>query len=198
MIMASTLLALTLCSAGIQGKAINSVIGPFIAYAERFYMCETDNQPLLWRWFLRATHFNPLRPKELQRLTGNVTATGGLLDDSDWLKIIVDTRSNNQWKENAYVFKFNDHACLTIKVNIPDFYEKLLKKRNVKGACFFRPGVYEINDAPMNWTFPNVPIFPYGQYRYRLMIATLAWPGMCKQGDSGRGLGCQVTCDPGI
>ncbi|XP_052128321.1 uncharacterized protein LOC113203124 isoform X1 [Frankliniella occidentalis] len=228
MIMASTLLALTLCSAGIQGKAINSVIGPFIAYAERFYMCETDNQPLLWRWFLRATHFNPLRPKELQRLTGNVTATGGLLDDSDWgpyiayverfymcepdnrplpwrwvlrathfnpfkpkelqrvtgnltfssgllddsdwVKVIVDTRSNNQWKENAYVLKFNDHACRAIKVNIPGFYEQFLKKREVKGACLFRPGVYETNDAPLNWTFPNVPALPYGQYRFRLMI----------------------------
>ncbi|XP_026284624.1 uncharacterized protein LOC113210729 isoform X2 [Frankliniella occidentalis] len=133
-------------------------------------MCESDNQPLPWRWYLRATHFNPLKPKELQRITGNVTATSGSFDNSDWLKVIADTRSNNQWKENAFVFKFNNGACRHFKINSPGFYGLLLKKREVKGACVFKPGVYEFNDAPLNWTFPNFPIIPYGQYRFRMMV----------------------------
>ncbi|XP_026286009.1 uncharacterized protein LOC113211750 isoform X2 [Frankliniella occidentalis] len=163
----------------IHGKVINSVIGPYIAYGERFYMCEPDNRPLPWRWFLRATHFNPLKPKELQRVTGNVTATSGTLDDSGWVKVIVDTRSNNQWKENAYVFKFNNRACQTVKVNAPGIYEQLLKKREVKGACMFKAGVYEINDAPVDWSFPNVPILPYAQYRFRLMIGNAETLNAC-------------------
>ncbi|XP_052126783.1 uncharacterized protein LOC127750141 [Frankliniella occidentalis] len=111
MIMASTLLALMVCSAGVHGKVINSVI----------------------------------------------------------MKIIADIWSNNQWKENAYVFKFSQ-PCRNFKENVPGFYEQLLRKREVKGACLFRPGVYEINDAPMNWTFPNIPIMPYRQYRVRIMV----------------------------
>ncbi|XP_026286185.1 uncharacterized protein LOC113211881 [Frankliniella occidentalis] len=133
-------------------------------------MCEPDNRPLPWRWWVRATHFNPLKPKALQRLTGNVTSTSGIFGDNEWAKTIVDVRSNNQWKENAFVFKFNNKACQTLKVNIPGFYEVVLKKREVKGACMFKAGVYEFNDAPIDWTCPNVPIMPYGHYRVRIMI----------------------------
>ncbi|XP_052132768.1 uncharacterized protein LOC127752145 [Frankliniella occidentalis] len=169
--MASTLVALALmCSVGIHGRAINSVIGPYIAYAERYYMCEPDNRPLPWRWWVRTTHFNPVRPKVLPRITGNMTSTSGDLDDSVWVKTIVDVRSNNQWKENAFVFKFNNKACQIAKVNSPGWYEVVLKKREVKGACIFKPGVYEFHDAPIDWNFPNVPIMPYGHYRARVMI----------------------------
>ncbi|XP_052128315.1 uncharacterized protein LOC113205824 isoform X1 [Frankliniella occidentalis] len=163
-------LAIITCGQAVHGKGINSMIGPYIAYGERFYMCEPDNRPLPWKWYLRATHFNPYKPKELQRITGNVSGATGLFDDGSWLKVIVDARSNNQWKENAYVFNFKKNGCRVIKENIPGFYEQVLKKREVKGVCAFKPGVYEVNNAPIDWSFPNVPILPYGQYRFRLMI----------------------------
>ncbi|XP_026287854.1 uncharacterized protein LOC113213116 isoform X2 [Frankliniella occidentalis] len=143
-------LALITCGKGIQGKGINSVIGPYTAFVERFYNCQPDNRPLPWTWNLRVTHFNPYKPKELQRLT--------------------DTRSNNQWKENAFVFNFIKNGCRALKDNAPGYYEQVLKKREVKGACCFKPGVYEVNNASVDWSFPNVPILPYGRYRVRAMF----------------------------
>ncbi|XP_052125380.1 uncharacterized protein LOC113214178 isoform X2 [Frankliniella occidentalis] len=153
--MASTLVALALmCSTAIHGRYINSVMGPYTAYGERFYMCEPDNRPLPWRWFVRTTHFNPLRPNELQRMTGNVTSTSGIIDNSNWATTIIDIRSNNQWKENAFVFKFKNQACQIAKVHAPAFYKLVFKKREVNGACIFHP----------------VPIMPYGHYRARVMV----------------------------
>ncbi|XP_052128318.1 uncharacterized protein LOC113205824 isoform X4 [Frankliniella occidentalis] len=163
-------LAIITCGQAVHGKGINSMIGPYTAYGERFYMCEPDNRPLPWRWHFRATHFNPYKPKELQRLTGNVTTTIGTFDDNCWMKVIVDARSNNQWKENAYIFNFRKNACRVLKENAPGFYEQVLKKREVKGVCAFNPGVYEADNAPIDWSFPNVPILPYGQYRFRVMV----------------------------
>ncbi|XP_026283711.1 uncharacterized protein LOC113210098 isoform X3 [Frankliniella occidentalis] len=123
------LLTLLLFQEGNPRKIINSVIGPYIAYGERFYMCEPNNRLLPCRWNIRASHFNPYKPKELQRLTGNVTSTVTVNDDC-WAKVVVDVRSNNQWKENAFVFNFNDGACRVLKENIPAFYKQVLKGKD--------------------------------------------------------------------
>ncbi|XP_052120176.1 uncharacterized protein LOC127748869 [Frankliniella occidentalis] len=79
-------LGLMLSREGIDGKVIKSLIGPYISYGERFYMCPPDNGSLPWTWHLHATHFNPYKPKELQRLTGNVTFRSFPLDDNTWVR----------------------------------------------------------------------------------------------------------------
>ncbi|XP_052126705.1 uncharacterized protein LOC113206000 isoform X2 [Frankliniella occidentalis] len=154
------LLVALMCQEGIHSKPLNSLIGPFIAYAERFYLCEPDNHPLPWSWHLRVTHFNPYKPRELQLVTGNVTFAN--------IKVVADNWSNNQWKENAFIFYFRRNACQAVRTNIPGFYESVLKKET-KGACAVK-GVYEVNNTPVNWTFPNVPIMPYANYRLRIML----------------------------
>ncbi|XP_026287608.1 uncharacterized protein LOC113212944 [Frankliniella occidentalis] len=170
------LLAL-MCQEGIHGKGINSLMGPYVAYGERFYMCEANNTPLPWRWNLRASHFNPHKPKELQRLTGNLTGSTSL-DDSCWAKVIMDTRSNNQWKENAFMANFKNNACQTLKENIPGFYEKIFKTQ-MKGACILKPGVYEVNNTSVDWTFPKFAIMPYGHYRFRATVGKAESQYLC-------------------
>ncbi|XP_052122301.1 uncharacterized protein LOC127749182 [Frankliniella occidentalis] len=162
-------LAIITCGQGVHGKPINSMVGPYIAYVERFYNCDPENRTLPWRWYLRGSHFNPFKPKEFQRLTGNITLTNATFDDSCSMKIILDLRSNNQWKENAFVFNFRKNACRVFKENNPTLYEVVYKKRESNGACILKPGVYELNNASVDWTFPNVPILPYGRYRLRSM-----------------------------
>ncbi|XP_052121249.1 uncharacterized protein LOC127749001 [Frankliniella occidentalis] len=96
---------------GTLGKAINTLIGPYIAYGDRFFMCEPN---LPSKWYIRASHFNPQKPKELQVLTGNAT----------------------------FAIPYDD-------------------------GCW---GVYEANNTPVDWTFPNVPVMPYGHYRLRALF----------------------------
>ncbi|XP_052125610.1 uncharacterized protein LOC127749832 [Frankliniella occidentalis] len=158
-----------MCHEGTHGKRFNSLVGPFIASVDRYYMCEPNNRPLPWRWHLRTTHFNPHKPKELQHLTGNITANE-TFDDSCWGRVILDAWSNNQWKENAFVFYFKNNGCKAFKENIPGLYDLVFKKTETKGTCKMKPGVYELNNAPINWTYPKVPIMPYGHFRFRLTI----------------------------
>ncbi|XP_026287640.2 uncharacterized protein LOC113212972 [Frankliniella occidentalis] len=153
---------------GSHRKVINSLIGPYIAYGERFYMCEPNGSLLPWTWYLRGSHFNPYKPKVLQLMTGNVTGVVPF-DDRGWTKIVVDLRSNNQWKENAFVFNFNKRGpCSVCKEHVPSAFKQFLLKGEDEGACPRPPGVYEVNDTAVGWTFPSVPIIPYGTYRFRV------------------------------
>ncbi|XP_026287610.1 uncharacterized protein LOC113212946 [Frankliniella occidentalis] len=152
----------------IHGKVINSLIGPYITYGERFYTCEPVNPTLPWKWYIRHSHFNPRKPKELQRLTGNVTGSTYSYDDSCWGKAVVDVRSNNQWKENAFVFDFKNNPCRAFRENMPGIFNFLYKQGGVEGTCKFKPEIYLLNDTPMDWTFPNIPVLPYGHYRVRV------------------------------
>ncbi|XP_052122366.1 uncharacterized protein LOC113213664 [Frankliniella occidentalis] len=131
-------------------------------------MCELQNRTPAWKWNIHTTRFNPYKPREILLLSGNVTGVNGSLDDNCWGKIILDVWRNNQWKENAFVFFRKDKACTHIKTNVPTLYEPLFKKRETKGQCILKPGVYELNNAPVKWVFPNIPIMPYGRYRFRM------------------------------
>ncbi|XP_052131140.1 uncharacterized protein LOC127751518 [Frankliniella occidentalis] len=159
-----------LCQSDILCKNINSFAGPYIVYNERFYMSELKNRTFLWKWNLHATRFNPYKPREIQLLTGNVTGVNVSIDDNCWAKVILDTWKNNQWKENAFVIFVKDKACTHGKINLPGFYEQLFKKRETKGACIVKPGVYELKNAPVKLAFPNFPIMPYGRYRFKLTV----------------------------
>ncbi|XP_052130157.1 uncharacterized protein LOC127751120 isoform X1 [Frankliniella occidentalis] len=162
--------ALALCPKGIYGKAFNSLVGPYIAYTEQFSLCDPDpNHPIAWKWYLRSTHFNPFKPKELQLVTGNITGLIDIGDDYGGVAIL-DIRSNNQWKENAFVFSYKKNVCRAIRDNIPGFTSVFFKIKPT-GPCIFKRGFYEVNNAPIDWTFPNVPVMPYGHYRFKLMMS---------------------------
>ncbi|XP_026289006.2 uncharacterized protein LOC113213990 [Frankliniella occidentalis] len=167
----SFIVALALISPlGIHGKVLNNFMGPFIAYTERFSLCESNNQPLPWRWHLRGTHFNPAKPRESQLLTGNITGEKYPLDNKSWAKVVIDVRSNNQWKENGFIFSFKDKACQNFKDHIPTVYELFFKKNETKGECKIEPGVYEVENGPIRWVFPKFPIGFYGHFRFKLMF----------------------------
>ncbi|XP_026274879.1 uncharacterized protein LOC113204090 [Frankliniella occidentalis] len=174
--MSLILVIVLLCQKAIHGKAINSLFGPYIAYVERFYNCGPDDLP--WQWHLRVTHFNPVKPREAQLLTGNVTIDEPV-DDSFGVKVFLDVRSNNQWKENAVVFAFKSGVCQRLKENMPTFYNLFYKKSETEGTCVLKPGVYEANNEPCEWVFPKFPILPYGQYRYRFTVSKLDRPIAC-------------------
>ncbi|XP_052131384.1 uncharacterized protein LOC127751625 isoform X2 [Frankliniella occidentalis] len=132
LVLAALILALvgrTGIGRGVDGRAINSFAGPYILHADLFYMCEPPNRQLPWRWFFRTSHYNPRTPKELQRLTGNVTSVNITTDDSVWMRIFLDIWSNNQWKENAFVVFFKDKACTNLKVHLPGFYKNVYAKQ---------------------------------------------------------------------
>ncbi|XP_052128452.1 uncharacterized protein LOC113215105, partial [Frankliniella occidentalis] len=157
-----------LCKDGIHGKAINSFAGPYTAYIERFYTCE-NNVAMAWRVYFRTSHFNPQKPRELQRLTGNVTGVNVTLDDSLWCKVYFDVWAQNQWKENAFVFKFQDKACTMLRVLTPDYYEKILNQSaSAESACIIKPGIYVVYNTPVKWEFPKIPIMPYGRYKAKI------------------------------
>ncbi|XP_052124572.1 uncharacterized protein LOC127749637 isoform X2 [Frankliniella occidentalis] len=150
---------------GSHEKAINSFAGPYVAYADRFINCE---QQYAWRMYLRATHFNPQKPNELQLLNGNLTATKGF-DDNCWAKVYLDIRNNNQWKENAFVFEFKDKACTTLRTNLPGPANIFFGKGNgERKPCVIPPGVHKADQEPVDWTFPKFPVMPYGHYKFRL------------------------------
>ncbi|XP_052123341.1 uncharacterized protein LOC113205164 isoform X2 [Frankliniella occidentalis] len=135
------LVALIARQADVLGKSFNSFAGPWIGYVDRFYLCEEPNHPLPWRWHLRGTHFNPQKPTELQLLTGNMTFEKEPLDDSTWIKVLMAVWTNNQWKENSFIFHFKDKGCTAIKENMAGFYEIFFKKTETQGACIIKPKI---------------------------------------------------------
>ncbi|XP_052123625.1 uncharacterized protein LOC127749464 [Frankliniella occidentalis] len=167
--MAFRLVALALLSStSIHSKPINTLAGPYKIVVERFYTCQPDDRVPSWSWYMRASHFNPMKPKELQRVTGNFTIKPGPLDNSLWGKANMGVRSNNQWKENAFVGIFKNSACRHLKENIPGFFNAFFQSTETKGVCSVKPGTYEINDVPIDWTFPKIPIMPYAHYRFNV------------------------------
>ncbi|XP_034238089.1 uncharacterized protein LOC117643354 [Thrips palmi] len=141
---------------GTTRKAINSFAGKYIAYADRFYMCE-EGDSLDWRWNLRHSHWNPAKPNELQRLTGWLNGSINHVTDSSWAQVNLDRRSNNMWKDNALIFKFPAGSCTALRKNIPGFYSTVFKLPK-DGPCDIPPGNYEVKNESVNWAFPAVPI----------------------------------------
>ncbi|XP_052122110.1 uncharacterized protein LOC127749150 [Frankliniella occidentalis] len=162
-----------LCHNKIQhGNALNSFAGPYIIVIEErgAYRCDPPNVQLPWGWNVRPSHFNPNRPREKQLLTGNIAGENVSIDDSSWATIVLDSSSNNQWKENALVLPFKAKACTAFKMNMPTLYNLFYKKTETKGVCRLKPGVYTVKNNPIDWVFPNLPILPYGRFRLRATV----------------------------
>lgn len=50
------------------------------------------------------------------------------------LKAVLDSRSNNQWKENAFVFNL-PAACSAIREHIPDLFRVMFGGLSKRGPC---------------------------------------------------------------
>ncbi|XP_034249696.1 uncharacterized protein LOC117650397 [Thrips palmi] len=157
---ADYMIVLCIFACGSAAKSIPGYAGPYIAIVERILSCNDDDPKL--RMFLHVSHFNRYNPTEKQRVSGNVTVFE-TFDDDVWMDIRLGLRSNNEWKKNAFVFKFPNQGCSRFRAFLPSFFSVMYKGVSMVGACSVPAGVY-VFDEPVDWTFPNVPVFPYGHY----------------------------------
>lgn len=51
----------------------------------------------------------------------------------------MDLRSNNQWKQNAFIFNFPDKACHNLRFHIPDLFRVAFRGTSVRGKCIVPP-----------------------------------------------------------
>ncbi|XP_052129906.1 uncharacterized protein LOC113207100 isoform X2 [Frankliniella occidentalis] len=133
-------------------------LGPWIADVKRVYACDHPKNELRLR--SNITHFNPARPFAPQTLTAFANFTHDL-DDSQWARGKVDIRSNNQWKENAFVLNFRNRACTAAKENLPP---ELAQYFHLGTPCVSKAGTHNIV-VNMTWRYVNFPVMPYGTYR---------------------------------
>ncbi|XP_034239385.1 uncharacterized protein LOC117644225 [Thrips palmi] len=135
----------------VQSKYINSFAGPFIVVAHTIEPCPSDGSVVL---MLRPSHFYPARPFDRQTLTGQMWSKHNLTDN---LLAHVDmaVRSNNQWKDNAFVFKFPNSGCSVLRDHLPDMWRIM--------------GHVVVKNESVSWTFPHFPVMPYGRYKFRVV-----------------------------
>ncbi|XP_034241661.1 uncharacterized protein LOC117645510 [Thrips palmi] len=151
--------------------------GPFIAYARSFERCDSQEQ-YTYTLDLRPSHFNPARPFETQTVSGNMSMKKEL-DDNLWVRVSMALRSNNEWKENAFIFKFPGNACSSIREHLPAIFRLLSKATNTTPAkdrrqpCVFPRGSHTIENEPMKWEFPKFKIMPYGRYKFRVQMGAV-------------------------
>ncbi|XP_034246777.1 uncharacterized protein LOC117648375 [Thrips palmi] len=151
-----------------RSKSINTFAGPYIAIIHKLDSCPSDGTLQL---NTRVSHFNPSRPYDLPIFTGNATLKEDLRDNY-WSRADLAVRSNNQWKENAFIFNFPKQGCTAIREQVPDFFRVLAKLSGAstdKGTpCVVPAGVYLLKNEMVNLTFPNFPVIPYARYRFKV------------------------------
>ncbi|XP_034231402.1 uncharacterized protein LOC117639642 [Thrips palmi] len=147
-----------------------SARGPYIAYGVQPICCPSENE----QFSLRLSHFNPQRPYDPQMISGYLTFKEDF-GDGYMTSVAIDKRSNNQWKENFFLMKFSNMGCSAMRNQIPDLYRIFVETtgapKSKKVPCVIRAGHYIWKNESVNWNFPNVPIVPYGHYRFRLRCA---------------------------
>ncbi|KAK3926236.1 GTPase Obg [Frankliniella fusca] len=83
-------------------------------------------------------------------------------------RLVLDSRSNNQWKENAFVFNFPNGACTGLFQNA-GFIKQMLGHQYREKPCAVLPGAITRTDYPLKVAYPNIPVLPYGEFRGRAM-----------------------------
>ncbi|XP_034245818.1 uncharacterized protein LOC117647935 [Thrips palmi] len=161
-----------LISDHVRCKNINTYAGPFIAYVHSATMCPSDRTI---SHFVRFSHFNPVRPFDLQKMWGNVTFNLNFTDNF-WSRIDWALRANNQWKENFYIMDFPKTGCSALRDHIPDLFRTLAKLSGAptdkRTACVIPAGFYEFINEPVSWLLPPLTVLPYGRYRVRMKSRT--------------------------
>ncbi|XP_034232191.1 uncharacterized protein LOC117640074 isoform X1 [Thrips palmi] len=148
----------------VLSKRINSFAGPYIAFAHSWESCPSDKTLEL---LFRPSHFSRSRPYDLQTISGNISFKGEITDN-----ILTDADlaiwSNNQWKENAFIFRIPRSGCSVVRDDIPDFFRILTKYNGARRDPCVVPAAHSVlKNEPVNWTFPHFPIMPYGRYRFQ-------------------------------
>ncbi|KAJ1526616.1 hypothetical protein ONE63_008202 [Megalurothrips usitatus] len=102
--------------------------GPFIAYVDKLTVCDYGNGTD-YRHYLQVkiTHFNPLKPFEPQIWNGNFTNPEEV-NDNNKVRVRMDVRNNNQWKENAFIFNFPKDGCSNAKKHMPTDFLRFFSK----------------------------------------------------------------------
>ncbi|XP_034251342.1 uncharacterized protein LOC117651412 isoform X2 [Thrips palmi] len=153
----------------VRSKNINTFAGPYITNVLRAESCPSVNI----QWSARLSHFNPQRPYDLQVLSGkfNISEDFG---DNYALSVFLDKRSNNQWKENFFVYKFAKGGCSTFREHMPGLFNAVVKNSglavNKKTTCALPRGNFVVRNESVDWSFPSAPIMPYGRYRFRFVF----------------------------
>ncbi|XP_026274207.1 uncharacterized protein LOC113203641 [Frankliniella occidentalis] len=155
--------------------------GPYIGYVDRFIdFCAEKDYNHIAELEAQITRFNPNKPFALQAITGNFTYTGNRgFDDTYWSRFRLDSRSSDDrgWINNAFVFNFPAKGCSALRDNIPDFARVMIGEAFVNSpSCLVKPGVYIVDNQPVNWSFPNVPIMPYGHWRAHIAYGKIKSP----------------------
>ncbi|XP_034240132.1 uncharacterized protein LOC117644630 [Thrips palmi] len=182
----------------VRSKAIHTFAGPFIAFAHTIDPCPSDG---IAEVFIRPSHFNPIRPFEKQTLQGYMRSSYNVSDD---LLAHVDMaiRSNNQWKDNAFVFNFPNSGCTALREHLPDMYRIVAKYTGApldkKKPCIIPGGYFDFKNETISWTFPHFPVMPYGRYKFRIsarhmsVVKTTTVPHFCVYAD------CEIIPKPTV
>ncbi|XP_034232281.1 uncharacterized protein LOC117640127 isoform X1 [Thrips palmi] len=165
-ILASALLPLLTLDC-VSGRNIHWYAGPYLGFVHQFEVCPSVERVVL---IFRISHFNPVRPFDNQILSGNMTFRVDVMDNH-WTFVDFAVRSNNQWKENAFIMNFPKTGCSSLRENVPDFFRIIAKYSGASTdkavPCRVPAGRYIFSNEPVNWTFPHFPVMPYGHYRIR-------------------------------
>ncbi|XP_034247045.1 uncharacterized protein LOC117648586 [Thrips palmi] len=152
----------------VTSKAIHSFAGPYIAFVHTVFPCPSLR---LAEVSVRASHFNPLKPFDKQTVQGYARSSYNVTDNF-LTKVTMAVRSNNQWKENAFVFTFPNSGCTAIRDHLPDLFRVIAKhsgaSMNKKDPCLIPGGSYKFKNESVSWTAPHFPVMPYGRYKFHM------------------------------
>ncbi|XP_034236592.1 uncharacterized protein LOC117642467 [Thrips palmi] len=117
-----------------------SETGPYICHFDRFGDCPGMLPGKHDTRHIRLSHYNPRQPFLKQNMTGNITLVEDLYDaDACWTSVSLDLRSNNQWKNNYFVFNGSRVNCSGYRRHAPDYFRVMFKQDpNRKGPCFVK------------------------------------------------------------
>ncbi|XP_052129193.1 uncharacterized protein LOC127750765 [Frankliniella occidentalis] len=168
--------SLLLAFACIDGRWMNSNIGPYIPVFLKFRECAIGENGYdgSSRYVITFTRFNPYKRNELQKSSTNYTFSQPL-NDSYWQRLVFDLWSNNEWKPNALILNYPSKSCSMMKRNRGKYFANVFKE-DVSGGCVVPNGSYHIlNHDPRMLSFPQLP---YGRYRV-LLTNGLPWRKGC-------------------
>ncbi|XP_052133241.1 uncharacterized protein LOC127752323 [Frankliniella occidentalis] len=144
-----------------SGGGIPTFAGPWNVWIERFTTCSEDDK----RISLKISHFNPSKKFENQVWNGFINFTEEM-DDTWWSKGVLDVRSNNQWKENAFVFFFPKNGCSSAREILTEMFSKYFGKKGTPCRLVKRCIYFE--NTTVAHEYPRFPIMPYGYYRFKI------------------------------
>ncbi|XP_026289098.1 uncharacterized protein LOC113214058 isoform X1 [Frankliniella occidentalis] len=147
----------------VGAKQIHNFAGPWDAWLERADMCNANADDE--RIQVKFSHYNPNKKFVPQTWSGFANLSREM-DDSWWVKAPLAIRSNNQWKENAFVFYFPTKGCSNGRDIAPACLKPFFTKAGT--PCLIKQQVIQFQNTTMPMEFPKLPRLVYGYYRLEL------------------------------